>query len=120
MSTQQLEMKSVKKYGQNFKSLWETVEAFGRSPEVHKGLVNGLLVQTNQVTNPGNPTAAERKQVEVDLSEAVKAVLLISKANKQRYCKLKDELVNNYLLSSDQYPNTSNKALPQKPKYCQL
>jgi hypothetical protein len=80
----QLEKESIKEYRCNFKSLWETVEAFvGGSPGVHKGLVDGLLAQTGWVANPGSPTAAERKQAEVDALEAVKAALLISGANKQ-------------------------------------
>jgi hypothetical protein len=39
----QLKKESIEKYGRNFKSLWETVEAFGISPGVHKGLFDGLL-----------------------------------------------------------------------------
>jgi hypothetical protein len=107
----QSEKESIKEYKLNFKSLWETVEAFGGSPGVSKGLVNGLLAQTGQVGNPGSLTAAERKQAEVNTSEVVKAVLLISGANKQQYGKLKDELTNNYLLGSDQYPDMDDKAL---------
>ncbi len=33
----------VKEYGRNFKSLWDTVEAFGGSPGVHKGLTDTIL-----------------------------------------------------------------------------
>ncbi len=80
----QLEKESIKENGRNFKSLWETVEAFGGSPGVHKGLFNGLLAQTGWVANPWSPTVAERKQAEADASEAVKAALLISGANKQQ------------------------------------
>jgi hypothetical protein len=39
------EKDTVDKYGRNFQSLWDTVEAFGGSPGVHKGLVDGLLRQ---------------------------------------------------------------------------
>jgi hypothetical protein len=35
---------------------------------------------------------------------------LISRADKRRYGKLKDKLANSYLLGSDQYPNTFDKA----------
>jgi hypothetical protein len=48
------------------------------------------------------PTNQEIEQAEKDLSVAVKAVLLISGANKGQYGKLKDKLTNNYLLGSDQ------------------
>jgi hypothetical protein len=41
----------------------------------------------------------------------VKAALLISGADKRRFGKLKDDLVNNYLLGTDRYPNTFEKAL---------
>jgi hypothetical protein len=41
----------------------------------------------------------------------VKAALLISGADKRKYGKLKDELENNYLLGTDQYPDTFEKAL---------
>ncbi len=41
----------------------------------------------------------------------MKAVLLISGINKRRYGRLKDDLANNYLLGTNQYPNTFEKAL---------
>ncbi len=34
---------TVEEYGRNFRSLWDTVEAFGGSPGVHEGLVRGIL-----------------------------------------------------------------------------
>ncbi len=37
------EKDTVDEYGHNFQSLWDTVEAFGGSPGIHKGLVDGLL-----------------------------------------------------------------------------
>ncbi len=40
------EKNTVEEFGCNFRSLWETVEAFGGSPGVHKGLVDGLLSNT--------------------------------------------------------------------------
>lgn len=40
----------------------------------------------------------------------MKAALLISGADKRRYGGLKNELGNNYLLGTDQYPNTTEKA----------
>jgi hypothetical protein len=36
------EKDTIDKYGRNFRSLWDTVEAFGGLPGVHKGLVDGL------------------------------------------------------------------------------
>ena len=40
----------------------------------------------------------------------VKAALLISGADRQKFRKLKDELANNYLLGTDQYSDTLEKA----------
>jgi hypothetical protein len=40
----------------------------------------------------------------------VKAALLISGADKRRYGRLKEQLVNTYLLGTDQYPDTLEKA----------
>jgi hypothetical protein len=42
----QEEKDTVEEFGRNFRSLWETVEAFGGSPGVRKGLVDGLLSDT--------------------------------------------------------------------------
>ncbi len=41
----------------------------------------------------------------------MKTALLISGADKRRFGKLKDDLVNNYLLGTDRYPNTFEKSL---------
>jgi hypothetical protein len=87
------------------------VEAFGRSPGVHKGLVARVLKQAGAAVDPDNPTTAKRKKAEQEVGEAVKAALVISGANKQKYGKLKDKLANIYLLESDQYPHTYHKAL---------
>ena len=57
------------------------------------------------------PTAAEITKAEEDVSEAVKAALLISGADKTRFGRLKDKLANNYLLGTDQYPGTYKKAM---------
>ena len=53
----------------------------------------------------------ERKKTKEDATESVKAVPLISGANRVRFGKLKDELANNYLLGTDQYPSTFEKAM---------
>ncbi len=46
---------------------------------------------------------------EEETAKAVKAVLLISSADKRRYGKLKEQLSINYLLNTNQYPNTLEK-----------
>jgi hypothetical protein len=75
---------------------------------VHEGLVRGIL---SNVMRGTTPTVKERSDTEETLSEAVKAALLISGADRRKYGKLKDELANNYLLGTDQYPDTFEKAL---------
>ena len=37
------EKETVEQYGRNFLTFWETVKAFGGSPEVHQGIINALL-----------------------------------------------------------------------------
>jgi hypothetical protein len=105
------EKESVEEYGRNFKSLWDTVEAFGGSPSVHKGLVEGTLKDPGRVRNMNSIMDAERRAMEQEVSDTVKAALVISGADKPQYGKLKDELANNYLLGTDQYPDTFNKAV---------
>jgi hypothetical protein len=68
----------VEQYGQNSCALWDTVEAFGGSPGVHKGMIEALLKDPLQVANVGNPTMIEKKKAEEEASESVKAALLIS------------------------------------------
>ena len=106
----QTEKESVDEYARNFKSLWDTVEAFGGSPGIHQGLVKGLLTTPGRVRDPRNVTQAEGTAAEEEVADAVKAALLISRADKRRYGRLKEQLANNYLLGTDQYPDTLEKA----------
>ena len=101
----------MEEYSRNFKSLWDTVEAFGGSPGMQKGLISGLLTLSIRVKeDPDNVTAKEFKAAEDEVAEAVKVALLISGANKARYWQLKEQLATNYLLGTNQYPNTFDKA----------
>jgi hypothetical protein len=104
----QSDKESMQEYGRNFRSLWVTVEAFGGTPGIHKGLTDALLTPMTSIG--GVPSAAQQKKAEEDSSEAVKAALLISRADRRRYGALKDALANNYLLGNDQYPDTYDKA----------
>ncbi len=56
--------------------------------------------------NPSNITNAEQTPAEEEVADAVKAALLISGDDKRRYGRLKEQLANNYLLGTDQYPDT--------------
>ena len=86
----QSEKDTVEEYTRNFRSLWDTVEAFGGSPEIHHGLVDTELKRRG-LTNPSDDQieAAEHAS-----AEQVKAALLISGADRRRFGKLKDELAN--------------------------
>jgi hypothetical protein len=91
----QNDKETVEPYGRNFRALWETVEAFGGSPGIHQGMIDAMLKDPTRVANVARPTATERKEAEDDATEAVKAALLISGADKMRFGRLKDELANN-------------------------
>ena len=97
---------TMEDYGRNFRSLCNMVKAFGALPGVHKGLVDVALK-----TVAGAPTAVQKTATEETTSKAVKAALIISGADRRKYGKLKDELANNYLLGTNQYPDIFEKAL---------
>jgi hypothetical protein len=101
---------TVEEYTQNFRSLWDMVEAFGGLQGNHKELTDTILKMT--VTAGLVAMAAQLKAAgREDLSDMVKATLLISGANRCCYGTLKDAFASNYLLGSDQYPDTFEKAL---------
>ncbi len=77
---------------------------------MQRGLIRGLLKLLGRVRNPDNVTANEFEAAEDEVTEAVKAALLISGADKTRYWQLKEQLATNYLLGTNQYPNTFKKA----------
>jgi hypothetical protein len=106
----QMDGETVEEYGRNFKSFWDTVEAFGGSPGVLKGLVAGILKEPGRVSGTST-TPTEIKNAEAEACESVKAALFISGADRKRYGRLKNELANNYLLGTGQYPNTYDKAM---------
>ncbi len=91
----------MEEYSRNFKSLWDTVEAFGGLPGKQKGLIDGLLKLPGTVPDPDNMTAKEFKATENEVAEVVKAALLISGANKVRYWRLEEQLATNYLLGTN-------------------
>ena len=107
----QRDKETVEQYGWNFCALWEKVEAFGGSPGIHQGMIEAMLKDPTRVANVGKPTVAEICKAEDDATEAVKAALLISGADKMRFGQLKDELANIYLLGTDQYPDTYEMAM---------
>ena len=115
----QKEGESVEEYARNLTSLWDTSEAFGASPGVHKALVDALLEAPGQVADPDNITEAERALAERETSETVKAALMISLADKRRFGSLKSNLGNEYLLGEDKVPpdhRSSQEAADQLPR----
>ena len=102
----QSEKETVEEYARNFRSLWDTVEAFGGLPGIHQGLVDAELKRRGLT----NSTDAQIEAAEDVAVRQVKAALLISGADQRKFGKLKDELANNYLLGTDQYPDTLEKA----------
>ena len=57
-----------------------------------------------------NPNDAQIEAAENVAVEQVKAALLINCTDRRKFRKLKDELANNYLLGTDQYPDTLENA----------
>ncbi len=80
-----LEKDSVKEYWRNLKSLWDTVEAFGGSPRLHKGMMEALAKDATRFANAAAPMEDEIAKMENEANKAMKAALLISGADKQRY-----------------------------------
>jgi hypothetical protein len=72
----------VEEYGWNFKSFWDTVEAFRDSPGLHRSIVEALMKDSTNLFDSSKPTDKEIANVENEANEAVKGVLLISGADK--------------------------------------
>ena len=80
-------------------------------PGIHRGLVEGwLLDKPGRIDDINNITNAEQAESETQTSDVVNAALLVSGADKRRYGGLKNELGNNCLLGTDQYPDTTEKS----------
>jgi hypothetical protein len=64
-------------------------------------MVDALMKAASRFADPGTPTKEEIAKVKNEANKVVKAALLISGADKQRYGNLKNEFANNYLLGTD-------------------
>ena len=105
-------------YSCNPTILWDTAEAFGAYPGIHRGFVEGwLIAEPGRIANINNITNAERSEAETETLDAVKAALLIRGSDKRRYRGLKNDLGKKYLLVTDQYPDTTEKARVLLGKY---
>ncbi len=78
-----MEKESVEEYGRNLKSLYDSVEAFGGSPGLHKGMMEALAKDVVRFANVGAPTKDEITKIENEANEAMKMALLISGADKR-------------------------------------
>ena len=58
------------------------MEAFGGSPGMHKGLVEGILKDPGRVRNVNSIMDAECRATEQEVSDTVKATLVISGVDK--------------------------------------
>ena len=91
--------------------MWDTAEAFGESPGIHRGFVEGwLIAEPGRISEVNNITDVERTEAETQASDAVNAALLTSGADKRRYGGLKNDLGNNDLMGANQYPDTTEKS----------
>ena len=98
-------------YSRNLTSLWDAAEPFGASPGIHRVLVKGwLFSKPGCIADIKNITDVEQVEDETETSDVVKAALLISGSDKSRYGGLNNDLGNNYLLGTDQYPDAIDKA----------
>ena len=61
--------------------------------------------------DPVSITVLERQRTVNETTEAVKAAMVVSGADKRRYGQLKLDLANDYLLGSNKYPDTVEKAV---------
>ena len=87
----QTDKDSVEDYSHNLTSIWDTADAFGASPGIHLGLVEGwLLAEPGPIADVNNITDIERTEAEAQTSDVVKAALLIIGADKRRYGGLKN------------------------------
>ena len=66
-----------------------------------------MLAKPECITDVNNITDIEQTEAENQTSDAVKAALLISGADKRRYGGLKNDLGNNDLMGTYQYSDTT-------------
>ncbi len=81
------------------------MEAFGGLLGFHKGLVEEVLADPNQMSDVSNPSASKIKKAEEDACKVVKMVLLIRRLDRCQNSKLKDKLAN--------YKSVSDGPIPQ-------
>ena len=99
---------STEDYLRDYKSYWDTCEAYKAEPAHHPQIVKMRL---NEIaSNPMAPTNIEKAQAESGIKEEFMAGLLISSANQKRFGILKRDLQNYYLKGQDDYSKTFEEA----------
>jgi hypothetical protein len=73
----QNEKHTIEEYGRYFRSLWDTVESFGGSPGLHKGMIEALMQDPTKVADVTRPTDKEIKRVHAEALEAIKQPYLL-------------------------------------------
>ena len=103
------EKSTVPDYARDFKALWDTCESFGGTPGHHQGLLTAAL--TTLAQNPNQPSDTEKKTAVGQVVDAVKGAMFLSGADQKRFGTLKRDLHNDYLMGSDNYPDSLDRAV---------
>ena len=98
---------STEDYVRDFKSYWDTYEAYNAEPAHHPKLIKSRLEEIMTGT-PATPS--EKTKAELQIKEVFMAGLVISSANQKRFGLLKRDLQNAYLKGQDDYPKTFEEA----------
>ena len=80
----------IEDYLQDFKSYWDTCEAYKAEPASHPKLIQARLVEI--AADGTRPTAAEKTKAELEIKDEFMAGLVISSANQKRFGLLKRDL----------------------------
>ena len=101
---------STEDYLQDFKSYWDTCEAYKAEPAHHPQIVKARLgeIAPNPMTLV--PTNIEKTQAESEIKEEFMAGLVISSTNQKCFGILTRDLQNSYLKGQDDYPKTFEEA----------
>ena len=98
---------STEDYVRDFKSYWDTCEAYKAEPAYHPKLIKA---RAEEITTGPAPTPTDITDAEKQIREEFMAGLLISSANQKHFGILKRDLQNAYLKGQDDYPKTFEEA----------
>ena len=98
---QQNDETSTEDYVRDFKSYWDTCEAYQTEPSNHPKLIE---VSVEDIRAGTTATSAEKTKAKLEIKEEFMAGLLTSSANQKWFGLLKRDLQNLYLKGQDDYP----------------